>query len=82
MDKYLGQMEEDSVFSDLKQVRAIGHAIKGSARNLSMDVLGMAAEELEYAGRDEKADEAASAFQKVKAAYEDVKENLAPYLAQ
>ena len=80
MEEYLAKMADPGIFSDLKEVRAVGHAIKGSARNLSMEILGMAAEELEFAGRDGKAADAASALKKVKAAYEAVKETLQPYL--
>ena len=80
MDLYLKHLEDPALFSDMDEVRALGHAVKGSSRNLSMDALGMAAEDLEFAGRDDKPEEAALAFERVKAAYELVKESLEPYL--
>ncbi len=80
MEKYLKMLEDPDVFSELQEVRGIGHAIKGSARNLSMEELGMAAEALEFSGRDNKPDEAAKAHQRVRAAYERVKQTLQPYL--
>ncbi|OQY35683.1 MAG: hypothetical protein B6241_00385 [Spirochaetaceae bacterium 4572_59] len=80
MDLYISQLEDPEVFADMEEVRSLGHAIKGSSRNLSMDVLGMAAEALEFAGRDGRREDAALAYKNVRTAYLQVLKSLEPYL--
>ena len=80
METYLDGLENPEIFSQMEEVRGIGHAIKGSSRNLSMNELGEAAEKLEYSGRDNKPEDARSAYEEVKTAFERVKLALLPYL--
>lgn len=80
MDTYLTELDKPEVFSALEQVQAIGHAIKGSSRNLSMERLGLAAEALETAGRERAAEEAGKALAEVKRRYAEVRESLKAYL--
>ncbi len=80
METYLNRLEDPGVFSQMEEVRGIGHAIKGSSRNLSMDELGKAAEKLEFSGRDNRPEDAGSAYQEVREAFERVKQALLPYL--
>jgi two-component system, sensor histidine kinase and response regulator len=79
-EKHISQLENPEVFSNMEEVRSIGHAIKGSSQNLSMKMLGSAAEELEQAGKEERTENAAQALQKLKAAFSEVKEGMKYYL--
>ena len=80
MEEYLSRLDNPAVFCQMEEVRGIGHAIKGSSRNLSMEELGAAAEELEFSGRDNRPENAGIAYEKIKKAFDRVKQTLQPYL--
>jgi CheY-like chemotaxis protein len=58
---------------DLEGSREYAHSIKGSALNLSMEVLGEAAKELEYSSRDGELDKSIINLDAVKTAFENLK---------
>ncbi len=53
MESQLAELEALNFSDDFEMVRQIGHSIKGSCRNLSMNNLGNSGEELEFGGRDQ-----------------------------
>ena len=59
---------------DTDGCRELAHSIKGSALNLSMEVLGEAAKELEYSSRDGELEASKSNFSKLKLAFSSLKE--------
>ncbi len=57
MGNQLNELESLSLEENFDTIREIGHSIKGSCRNLSMQMLGNAGEELEFGGRDNNVDQ-------------------------
>ena len=69
-------IEKALASSDTETSRELAHSIKGSALNLSMEVLGEAALRLEYSSRDTDMDASSANLDKLKVAFNELKKYL------
>ena len=71
------RIEEALSASDTESSRELAHSIKGSALNLSMQVLGEAALKLEYSSRDAELEASIENLAELKTAFKQLKKYLA-----